>query len=74
METFYLDDATGAGVGAFDSVITKIRSGWCKFRDLVLLLPSSGFPLEAIKVDIFLHVKIVLCYMEVRLGQLIRKM
>ena len=27
--------------------ITGIRSGWCKFRDLVPLFASSGFPLGA---------------------------
>ena len=30
-----------------DSVITKIRSGWSKFRDLVPLLASEGLPLVA---------------------------
>ena len=33
--------------GAFDSVITRIKNGWCKFRDLVLLLASRGLPLGA---------------------------
>ena len=32
---------------AFDSVITKIRSGWRKFRDFVPFLASRGLPLGA---------------------------
>ena len=32
---------------AFDNVIRKIRSGWCKFRDSVPLLPSRDLPLVA---------------------------
>ena len=31
----YLWDALGAREGGFDSVIIMIRSGLCKFRDLV---------------------------------------
>lgn len=31
----YLRDALGAREGGFDSVIIIIRSGLCKFRDLV---------------------------------------
>ena len=32
----YLGDTKGTG--AFDSVMTRIRSKWCEFRDLVALL------------------------------------
>ena len=31
----YLADTIGAGGGAFDSVITRIRSGWCKIVPLI---------------------------------------
>ena len=34
----------GARRGAFDSIITRIKSGWCKFRGLVHLLASRGLP------------------------------
>ena len=41
----YFGNTIGAGEGAFDSDITVIRGGWCKFRDLVSLLASRGLPL-----------------------------
>ena len=40
----YLGNKNGARAGAFDSGVTSIRSGWCKFRDLVPLLASRGLP------------------------------
>ena len=40
---FYYGDIIGARGGKIDSVITRIRSGWSKFRDLVPLLTSRGF-------------------------------
>ena len=40
-------DTIGARGGVFDSVITRIRNGWCKFWDLVPLLTSRAFPLQA---------------------------
>ena len=39
----------------FDSVITRIKSGSCKFRDLLLLLASRVFHQEQ-KTDYVLHV------------------
>ena len=39
-----LGDTIGARWGAFVSVITRTRSRWCKFRDLVPLLASRGLP------------------------------
>ena len=43
VETFcYLCDTIGARRGAFDSAKTKIKSGWCGFRDLVPLLSKRG--------------------------------
>ena len=48
MEKFcYLCNKIAAGRGAFDSVISKIRSGWCKFNDLVLLSANKCLPLGA---------------------------
>ena len=48
MENFcYLGDTLGARGGAFDSAITRIKTGWHKFRDLMLLLASRGLPLGA---------------------------
>ena len=43
----YLGSTIGATVGAVDSVITRIKSGWCKFRDFVPLLASMDLPLGA---------------------------
>lgn len=43
----YLGDTIGARRGAFDSAITKIRSGWCKFIGLVPLSASRCLPLGA---------------------------
>ena len=45
VEKFYLDDTIGVRGGAFNSVITRIRNEWCKFRDLVTLLATRGLPL-----------------------------
>ena len=45
MEEFYcLGDTIETRGGAFNSVITRFRSGWCKFRDLEPLLASKVFP------------------------------
>ena len=44
----YLGDTIVARECGFDSVITRIRGGWCKFRDLVPLLASRGLPLFCI--------------------------
>ena len=38
----YLGDKIRVGWGTFDSVITRIKSASCKFRDLVALLASRG--------------------------------
>ena len=43
----YLGDTVGAREGGFASVITRIRSGWCNFRDLVPFLTGRSSPLEA---------------------------
>ena len=43
----YLGDTTGAIGGAFDNALTRIRSGWCKLKDLVLLLASRYLALGA---------------------------
>ena len=43
----YLGDTIGDRRGVLASVIRKIRSGWCKFRDLVPLLASTSLPLGA---------------------------
>ena len=45
-KVYYLGDTIGARAGTFDSVITRNRNGLSKFRDLVPLLASRGFPLE----------------------------
>lgn len=41
----YFDNTIGAGGGSFDSATTRIRKGWCRFRDLVSWLASRGFHL-----------------------------
>ena len=33
----YLGDTVGARGGAFDSVKTRVKNGWCKFRDLKMV-------------------------------------
>ena len=35
MENRYLGDTIGAEGGAFDKGITRVKIGWCKFRDIV---------------------------------------
>ena len=45
--SFETVDTVRARWSSMDSVITRIRIGWSKFRDSVLLLASRGFPLEA---------------------------
>ena len=48
MERFcYLGDTIGAISGADFSGITRIRSEWKKFSDLVSLLGNGGLPLGA---------------------------
>ena len=42
IEKYFLGDGIGARVSAFNSVITRIKSGGSKFRDLVPLLVSKG--------------------------------
>ena len=42
----YLVDATGTRGGADDSVTTRIRIGWSKFRDFVPVIASRGLPLR----------------------------
>ena len=48
MEKFcYLAGTIGARVGAFDSVLTRIRSGCCKLKKIVLLFASRNtFPVK----------------------------
>ena len=43
----YLDDTREPRGGAADNVITKTWRRWSKFRDLVSLLSSRGFPFGA---------------------------
>ena len=45
--SFETVDTVRARWSSMDSVITKIRIGWSKFIDSVLLLVSRGFPLKA---------------------------
>ena len=69
----YPDDTKGVRGDAVDSIITRIRSGRSKFRDLVPLLASKGLPLGA-KDRLYSDMYLALCYMKVRLGLLNRKM
>ena len=66
-EKFYLNDTIGGGT--FDSIITRIKSEWCKFSDLVQLLALSSK-----RQIIFCMEYKALSFMEVGLGQLKRKM
>ena len=43
--------------GKFDSVITRIKSGWDKLKDLVPLIAKEQ------KTDSILHEYVVICYM-----------
>ena len=49
--------------------VTRISSGWCRFRDVMGLLASTGLALEAKGRSYS-----AFCYMEMRLGQLKREM
>ena len=69
----YLGDTIGARGGAFDSVNMRIRSRWCKLRDLVPLLARRGLSLEA-KGRLYSACVRSVIYMKVRLGQVKRKM
>ena len=42
----YLGDMISAGGGAGESLVSRIRSGWKKFRELLPLLTSRGFSLR----------------------------
>ena len=63
---FYLGDTVVVKGVALNSAITRIRSGLCKFRDLVSLLDSRDLPLGA-WADYILHVYVALCYMEMKI-------
>ena len=41
----YLGDMISAGGGAEESILTRIRCGWKKFRELLPVLTSKGFSL-----------------------------
>ena len=43
----YLGDTIRASGSTVNSVITRIRSEWSMFKDLVSLLASGGFPVGA---------------------------
>ena len=65
--TFFVGDTVGARKSAVDHfVIARIWIGWRNFRDSVSVLTRRGYPY-------FLHVHEVLFYVEVRFGQLRRK-
>lgn len=57
--------------GTVGNVITRIRGGWRKSKDLVSFLASRGFEENS---EYIWHAYIILCYMEVRCDQLKRKM
>ena len=46
VENIYLNDTIIARGGATNSAMKRIRSGWCKFTDLMTMLASRGLPLE----------------------------
>ena len=47
MERFcFPGDTIGARGDAVDSIMTRVRNRWSKFRDLVLLLESRCLPLD----------------------------
>ena len=70
----YLSDTIGARGAAFDSVITRIKGEQCKYRDLVPFLAKEEACPQEQKTDFILHQYVALCYMEVRIDQLKRKM
>ena len=46
-KVFLFDDAIGPRGNAIHIVIARIRTGWTKFRVLMILLASRGFPIRA---------------------------
>ena len=73
MEKFSnLGETVEVSGGAFDIVITNIRSGPSKFRNLVTLF-ANKISLLRTEADYIPHVYAALCYMKVRLDQLKRK-
>ena len=54
----YLGNTLGARGSTVNSVITKVRSGWSKFRNLVPLLTSKGWlSAESCKQHITIHMR-----------------
>ena len=66
----YFSDTIEARGGTFDSLITRTRSGWSRFGELMFLLTSRGSPIIA---NSRLYSACVRS-MEARLGQLKRKL
>lgn len=58
--------------GANDSPVSRIKSEWSKFRDLLPLLASSALPLGA-KSILYSCVCVALCYMEKRFKRDLKK-
>ena len=62
----YLGNTVGTRRAKVDSVLTRLRNGWSKFRALSPFPRSRGFPYEQ-KVDSILFMCVVVCYMRVKL-------
>ena len=65
-------DTAEARRGANDSPVSRIKSEWSKFRDLLPLLASSALPLGA-KSILYSCVCVALCYMEKRFKRDLKK-
>ena len=64
----YLGDMLDAGGGAESSTVTRVRSGWEKFRELLPLLTTKAISLK-VKGSCMQHAFVVSCFMVVRLGR-----
>ena len=69
----YFGGTIGSRGVAVDIVIVKIKSWWLSLEIRCLFKPIEAWPEEQ-KADYISHVHLALCCMEVKLGQLKRKL
>ena len=65
----YLGDMLSAGGGCESAVITRGRTAWGKYRDLLPILSSKNV-LSGPREGFMIHASAVLCYMAVKPGPL----
>ena len=64
----YLGDMLDAGGGTESSTVTRVRSGWKKFREILPLLTTKVISLK-VNGSCMQHALVVSCFMVVRLGR-----